>query len=129
MSFNTGDFVLNPNTNRLIKKNGALHLRILKQQLLKKETKKKTYKVQTDTEPETSDYYEPVKRVRKQAPKKMIGSKNIQNHFNSISDMSDTELSDMEAYIQKRLGKTKIEPEIISEQSEQSEQSSSSSSE
>jgi hypothetical protein len=117
--FNSGEFVINPNTGRMIKKGGALHMRTLKASLLKKEEKKKpkTYKVQSDTD--TSDY-EPVKRpVRKQAPKKAIGKKTLQHHFDNMSDMSESDLSEMEQYITRKMNKTKItEQEPISEISE-----------
>jgi hypothetical protein len=121
MSFNNNEFVLNPVSNRLIKNGGALHRRLLKASLLKKEQKKKpkTYKVQSDTD--TSDY-EPVKRpVRKPAPKKVIGKskKTLQQHYDNMSDMSESDLSEMEQYIHKQMNKTKItESEPISEISE-----------
>jgi hypothetical protein len=116
--FNSGEFVINPNTGRMIKKGGALHMRTLKASLLKKEEKKKpkTYKVQSDTD--TSDY-EPVKRVRKPAKKKAIGKKTLQHHFDNMSDMSESDLSEMEQYITRKMNKTKIaEQEPISEISE-----------
>jgi hypothetical protein len=118
MSFNDNQFVLNPVSNRLILKGGALHRRLLKASLLKKEEKKKpkTYKVQSDTD--TSDY-EPVKRVRKPAKKKAIGKKTLQHHFDNMSDMSESDLSEMEQYITRKMNKTKItEQEPISEISE-----------
>jgi hypothetical protein len=124
MSFNNNEFVINPISNRLIKNGGALHRKLLKASLLKKEEKKKpkTYKVQSDTDTD----YEPVKRhVRKQAPKKVIGKRNLQAHFDSISDMSESDLSEMEQYINKQMNKTKIAaPEPISEESDESELSS-----
>ena len=120
MSFNSGDFVLNPKTNRLIKKNGALHLRILKEKLMKKESKKKVYTLQSETDTDTD--MKPVRKPRKRAPKKVIPN------FNNISDMSDSELSEMESYIQKRLSKTKIvEPIEETTNAEESEESSESS--
>jgi hypothetical protein len=125
MSFNDNQFVLNPVSNRLILKGGALHRKLLKASLLKKEEKKKpkTYKVQSDTD--TSDY-EPVKRVRKPAKKKAIGKKNLQTHFDNMSDMSESDLSEMEQYITRKMNKTKIAaPEPISELSESESESSS----
>jgi hypothetical protein len=118
MSFNDNQFVLNPVSNRLILKGGALHRRLLKASLLKKEEKKKTKTYKVDTS-DTSDY-EPVKRpVRKQAPKKAIGKKTLQHHFDNMSDMSESDLSEMEQYITRKMNKTKIaEQEPISEVSE-----------
>jgi hypothetical protein len=124
MSFNNNEFVLNPVSNRLIKNGGALHRKLLKASLAKKEEKKKpkTYKVQSDTD--TSDY-EPVKRVRKPAKKKAIGKHNLQTHFDNMSDMSESDLSEMEQYITRKMNKTKIAaPEPISEESDESESSS-----
>jgi hypothetical protein len=117
MSFNDNQFVLNPVSNRLILKGGALHRKLLKASLLKKEQKQKpkTYKVDTS---DTSDY-EPVKRVRKPAKKKAIGKHNLQTHFDNMSDMSESDLSEMEQYITRKMNKTKIaEQEPISEISE-----------
>jgi hypothetical protein len=117
MSFNNNEFVLNPVSNRLIRKGGALHRKLLKASLFKKEEKKKikSYKVQSDT---SDTDYEPVKRpVRKQAPKKAIGKKTLQQHYDNMSDMSESDLSEMEQYIHKQMNKTKIS-EPISEISE-----------
>jgi hypothetical protein len=121
MSFNSGDFVLNHKTNRLIKRGGALHLRLLKERLREKDNKQKPYKVQTDTENEA----EPVKRkTRKQAPKKVIGKKNINKKFDNLSEMSDSELSEMEQYITRKINKAKIAEPITEVESEESESSS-----
>jgi hypothetical protein len=122
MSFNNNEFVLNHKTNRLIKRGGALHRTLLKESLREKDNKKKPYAVQTDTESEA----EPVKRTRKQAPKKIIGKKNLKSKFDNIDNMTDSEMSEMELYITRKLNKTKIvEPTEtdIPESSESSESS------
>jgi hypothetical protein len=121
MSFNSGEFVLNHKTNRLIKKGGTLHHKLLKERLREKDNKNKSYKVQTDTDTDS----EPVKRkTRKQAPKKVIGKKNLHEKFKNIESMSDSELSEMEQYITRKINKAKIS-EPVTEVSESESESSS----
>lgn len=126
------NYTINPNTGRLLKKGSKLHLKLIKEQIMSRSTKKgrPEYKLESSDDEEGAVPLKAAHRpqiVARVKPKHKLPPPPRKHHIVSgpqdhprggwtppsdIDTMDDTELSELESYIQRKLNKTKIsEPE------------------
>jgi hypothetical protein len=119
------NYTINPSTGRLIKKGSKLHLKLVKEAINKRDTKKgkAEFKLaESDSEEETPKKRyvpNPLPSRKKIAVKLVKHKKSVQK--SDIDTMDESELSELESYIQKKLNKCHLSSAQETTEAESSE--------
>jgi hypothetical protein len=99
-------YTINHKTGRLIKKGSKLHLKLVKEKLLKQSSKPE-FKIASDSEEEEYKRYVP----NKLPPRKTVKTVKKHKKYSDIDTMNEDELTDLESYIRHKLEKCEITEE------------------
>jgi hypothetical protein len=97
-------YTINHKTGRLIKKGSKLHLKLVKEKLLKQSSKPE-FKIASDSEEE--------EEYKRYVPNALPPRKTVKKHkkYSNIDAMNEDELTDLESYIRHKLEKCEITQE------------------